>query len=211
MLTTAGFRSRQGAEHARLSPCSLILATAGAVVPEYFGIGFRHIFPEGADHILFLLALFFLTRKPADLLLQLTLFTLAHSLTLGLSLHGFIALPETPVEVAIALSIVFVAAENLHKERLSAWRPWVVFGSGLIHGLGFAHSFGETLVGKADSLPALFSFNMGIEAGQIAVVGIAWLLTAAWRKRESYQPFIARPASCLIALSGIYWAVERLV
>lgn len=187
-----------------------ILASASAVVPRYFGIGFTHILPGGLDHILFLLALFFLTRKFTDLLLQLTLFTLAHSLTLALSLYGFVNVPEVAVEVAIALSITFVAAENLYKERLSPWRPWVVFGSGLIHGLGFAHSFEETLVGKADFIPALFSFNLGIEAGQLAVVGTAWILTAAWRKQETYRSRIARPASCLIALSGIYWAVERM-
>ena len=190
---------------------AFILASAGAVVPEYFGIGFTHILPGGADHILFLLALFFLTRKFHDLLLQLTLFTLAHSLTLALTLYGFFDLPEVVVEVAIALSIIFVAVENLFKESLSPWRSWVVFGSGLVHGLGFAHSFGGMPVGKSDFLPALFSFNMGIEAGQIAIVGTAWLLTAAWRNRKNYRTHIARPASCLIALSGIYWAVERVV
>ncbi len=195
----------------RLFIPAIIMASAGAVVPEYFRTGFTHIFPDGADHILFLLALFFLTRKFHDLLLQLTLFTLAHSLTLALTLYGFVDMPGVVVEVAIALSITFVAVENLFKERLSPWRTWVVFGSGLVHGLGFAHSFGGAPVGKPDFLPAIFSFNMGIEAGQIAVVGTAWLLTATWRNRGSYRTHIARPASCLIALSGIYWAVERVV
>lgn len=195
----------------RLLSAVFILASASAVVPEYFGVGFTHILPYGADHILFLLALFFLTRKFPDLLLQLTLFTLAHSLTLGLTLYGFVAVPEVFVEVAIAVSIVFVAVENLYTERLSPWRPWVVFGSGLVHGLGFAHCFEETLVGKADFLPALFSFNMGIEAGQLVIVGTAWLLTVAWREKENYRSHIAKPASCLIALSGIFWAVERAI
>lgn len=186
-----------------------VLASASAVVPEYFRIGFSHILPSGADHILFLLALFFLTRKFSDLLLQLTLFTLAHSLTLGLTLYGLVNVPETFVEVAIALSITFVAAENLMRDSLSKWRPWVVFGSGLIHGTGFAHSFEETMVGKVDFMVALFSFNLGIEIGQIAVIGIAWLLTMAWRSHDSYRRVIARPSSCLIAFFGIYMALER--
>jgi hypothetical protein len=113
------------------------------------------------------------------------------------------------VEVAIALSIAFIAIENLYFENLSRWRPWVVFGFGLVHGLGFAHSFKESLVDPGDFLPALFSFNMGIEFGQIAVVGIAYAAVALWWKRDWYRAAIARPASILIAASGLYWAVER--
>ena len=188
----------------------LIIASASAVVPEYFAIGFTHILPYGADHMLFLLALFFLNRSFGDLLLQLTLFTIAHSLTLGLSLYGFVSVPETAVEVAIALSITFVAAENLFRQGLSPWRPWVIFASGLVHGLGFAHSFGITSPGDGNFLTALFSFNLGIEAGQIVVVGIAYALTALWRKRDTYRKMIAQPASCLIALTGICWAIVRL-
>lgn len=193
----------------RILPTSiLILASAGAVAPAYFVSGFTHIIPHGPDHILFILALFFLTRKPADLLFQLTLFTLAHSLTLGLSLYGFIGLPETVVETAIALSIIFVAGENLWKESLSPWRPWVVFASGLVHGLGFANHFPAIPRSAGDFLPAMFSFNMGIELGQIAVVGIAYAAVAAWWKHARYRSHIAKPASIVIALSGLYWAVR---
>ena len=93
-------------------------ATATAVVPKFFVLGFTHIFPSGPDHILFILALFFLSRDFGVLLFQLTLFTLAHSLTLGLGLYGVIAIPAAAVEVAIALSIAFVALENLFLQRL---------------------------------------------------------------------------------------------
>lgn len=189
----------------------LFLSSATAVVPKYFTFGFSHILPHGLDHILFLLGLFFLTQKPADLLLQLTLFTLAHSLTLGLSIYGYLHVPTVFVEVAIALSIVFVAGENLFKDRLSPWRPYVVFASGLIHGMGFAHVFEKTDVEKTAFLTALFSYNLGIEVGQIVVVGIALLLVATWWKSEYYRKNIARPASCLIAISGLYWAVERII
>lgn len=194
----------------RILPGLFLLVSASAVVPEYFAIGFAHILPYGADHMLFLLALFFLNRSFGDLLLQLTLFTIAHSLTLGLSLHGLVDVPDKAVEVAIALSITFAAAENLFREKLSPWRPWVVFAAGLVHGLGFAHSFGLSAVGGGDFLTALFSFNLGIEAGQIVVVGIAYALTAMWRNRDTYRKMVAQPASCLIALTGICWAIARI-
>lgn len=94
-------------------PGLLTLASASAVAPEYFAMGFSHILPNGLDHILFLLALFFLTRKASDLLIQLTLFTLAHSLSMGLSLYGLVSAPGLVVEVAIALSITFIAVSGL--------------------------------------------------------------------------------------------------
>lgn len=186
----------------------LTMASASVMIPAYFASGFTHILPYGPDHVLLILALFFLTRKPADLLFQLTLFTLAHSLTLGLSLYGLIGLPETLVEVSIAISIIFVALENLRKESLSPWRPWVVFASGLVHGLGFAHSFPAVPEGGEIFLIAMFSFNLGIELGQITVVALAYAAVAAWWKHARYKHLIARPASILIATSGLYWAIR---
>ena len=187
----------------------LAAATATAVVPKFFALGFTHILPAGPDHILFILALFFLSRDFGVLLFQMTLFTLAHSLTLGLGLYGIISIPAAAVEIAIALSIAFIAIENLFLQRLSPWRPWLVFGFGLIHGLGFAHSFQKMPLDSADFLPALFSFNMGIEFGQLAVIGLAFAAVAAWWRRDECFRAIARPASTMIALTGVYWAVER--
>ncbi|MES2474788.1 MAG: HupE/UreJ family protein [Verrucomicrobiota bacterium] len=193
----------------RLAICFLLVASATAVVPKFFGIGFTHILPQGVDHILFILGLFFLTRSFSVLFYQMTLFTLAHSLTLGLSIYGVVAVPSRVVEIAIALSIAFVAVENLRGETLSRWRPAVVVLSGLIHGLGFAHSFEEMRMTPAEFLPALFSFNLGIEFGQLAVIGLAYLAVAPWWQRDWYRSAIAKPASAMIAISGLYWAVER--
>ena len=179
-----------------------LIASAVAVVPDCFVLGFSHILPYGLDHILFLLALFFLAKEFSSLLMQMTLFTLAHSLTLALSMYR--------VEVAIALSIAFVAAENLFSDKISRWRSCVVFASGLVHGMGFAHSFSMKEIPTADFLPALLGFNMGIEAGQLAVIGIAYVMVAAWWKRENYRRMIAQPASFLIALSGLFWAALRI-
>jgi hypothetical protein len=187
----------------------ILLATATAVVPRYFALGFTHILPGGLDHILFILGLFLLTRSFGVLLFQMTLFTLAHSLTLGLSLYGFLTVPMQAVEIAIALSIAFIAIENLFCEKLSRWRPGMVFAFGLVHGLGFAHSFLETPASAAEFLPALFSYNLGIEFGQLTVVGIAYAAVALWWRSDSYRAAIARPASAIIAASGLYWAVER--
>ncbi|MBC7980025.1 MAG: HupE/UreJ family protein [Armatimonadetes bacterium] len=194
----------------RISLLFIFAATAAtAVVPRFFALGFTHILPNGPDHILFILALFFLSRNFGVLLSQMTLFTLAHSLTLGLALYGIVSVPTAVVEIAIALSIAFVAIENLFQDRLSRWRPFLVFSFGLIHGLGFAHSFQEMPLHAGDFLPALFSFNMGIEFGQLAVVGLAYLALAIWGRREEGFKMIARPASTLIALTGIYWAIQR--
>jgi len=187
----------------------LSLATVSSVVPEFVGLGFRHIVPDGLDHILFILGLFFLSRDVHTLLLQVTLFTMAHSLTLGLAMKGLLSVNTQVVEIFIALSIAFIAAENLMGERLSRWRPWMVFGFGLIHGLGFAHSFGEMPVSAAHFMEALFSFNVGIELGQLTVVGLAFAALAAWWHRDWYLGVIARPASVSIALAGLYLAVER--
>jgi hypothetical protein len=187
----------------------LSVATVGSVVPEFVGLGFTHILPDGLDHILFILGLFFLARDVHTLLLQVTLFTMAHSLTLGLAMKGLLTVNTQVVEIAIALSIAFIAAENLMGERLSRWRPWMVFGFGLVHGLGFAHSFGGIPVRSADFMEALFSFNVGIELGQLVVVGLAFALVAAWWRRDWYLGLVARPASISIALAGVYLAVER--
>ena len=135
---------------------------------------------------------------------------MAHSLTLALSLYGVVDAPTSFVEIAIALSIAFVAADNLHDSKLHHWRPLIVFGSGLVHGLGFAHTFSDHRVSAEEFLPALFSFNVGIELGQLAVVGLAFACVAAWWRSKFYMRRIARPASAIIGLTGLLWVIERV-
>lgn len=192
---------------------SLILGAdaAASVIPDYFLIGFTHIFPHGWDHILFILGLFFLSRDLSVLLWQMTLFTIAHSLTLGLALYGIVDLPSKAVEITIALSISFVAIENLFaRQRLSAWRTWIVFVFGLIHGLGFAHSFAGRSVPKNEFLPALFSFNLGVEAGQLFVIAAAYAVSARFSRRSWYPGHVVRPACLFIATVGLCAASFRL-
>jgi hypothetical protein len=188
----------------------LIAATASAVIPRYFASGFAHIAPDGFDHVLFILGLFFLSREFSVLLFQMTLFTLAHSLTLALSLYGFISVHKGIIDVAIALGVSLIAIENLlAKDKLRSWRPWVVFAFGLFHGLGFAHSFAAAPLDPAEFLPALFSFNIGIECGQLAVLGLAYLVTFPMWKHAWYHTIVVRPVCIAIAAIGLLMAFQR--
>jgi hypothetical protein len=117
--------------------------TLANVLSEYTALGFTHILPLGLDHILFVLGLFLLSTRMAPLLIQVTAFSAAHTLTLALSVYGVVSLPTSIVEPLIAASIVYVAVENLLTSNLKPWRTLVVFGFGLLHGLGFAGVLAE--------------------------------------------------------------------
>lgn len=179
--------------------------------PRYIKMGYTHILPEGLDHILFVLGLFLLSRKAKDLIKQITAFTIAHSLTLALALYGVVRLPSTIVEPIIALSIAFVAVENIFTTEVKAWRPYVVFAFGLVHGLGFAGALQEAGLSRSDMLPALVGFNIGVELGQLSVVALAWLLVARFQKSPRYRPVFAIPASIAIALVAVFWTFQRIL
>lgn len=183
----------------------------GALVRRYLSLGFTHILPKGLDHILFVLGLFLLSTRARPLLLQVTAFTLAHTLTLGLSMLGVVRLSPRVVEPLIALSIAYVAIENLATSELKPWRPFVVFGFGLLHGMGFAGVLTEIGLPRSEFVPALLSFNAGVELGQLTVLTGAFLLLAAPFRRQSwYRKAIVVPGSLLIAAAGLFWTVQRL-
>jgi len=179
------------------------------VIGDYLVLGFEHILPRGVDHILFVLGLFLLSPRIRPLLWQVSAFTLAHTLTLGLSIYGVIALPSRLVESLIAASIAYVAVENVFTSELKPWRPALVFGFGLLHGLGFAAVLRELGLPEGEYLTALISFNVGVEVGQLAVIGAALLVLGWFRERSWYRRRVVVPASVTIALVGIYWAVQR--
>src|SRR6185436_10418310 len=131
--------------------------------------------PLGLDHILFVLGMFLLSPRLKPVLSQVTAFTLAHSITLGLAMYGVLALSPRIVEPLIALSIAWIAVENLTTTTLRPWRIAVVFGFGLLHGMGFAGVLHELGLPRAEFLPALVSFNVGVECGQLLVIGVAYL------------------------------------
>jgi len=176
---------------------------------RYLVLGYEHILPRGLDHILFVLGLFLLSRRLGPLLMQVTAFTVAHTLTLGLSMYGVVALSSRVVEPLIAASIAYVAIENVFTTELKPWRPLLVFGFGLLHGLGFAAVLHELGLPEGEMLTALFSFNVGVEAGQLSVILLAFAAVGWFRSRAWYRVAITVPASVLIALVGLYWAVER--
>ncbi len=180
-------------------------------IGQYTVHGFTHILPLGVDHILFVLGLFLLSLKWRPLLIQVTAFTVAHTITLGLAVYGIVKLPPSIVEPLIAASIVYVAVENILTPRLHAWRPFVVFAFGLLHGLGFAGVLEEVGLPSSDLITALLSFNVGVELGQLAVIAIAWFAVGLWfRNRSWYRQRVVIPASALIAATGLYWTVERI-
>lgn len=182
------------------------------VIGEYIALGFTHIVPKGLDHILFVLGLFLLSTGLRPLLVQVTAFTVAHSITLGLSIYGVFSLSPAIVEPLIAASIVYVAVENVFTSTLHAWRPVVVFGFGLLHGMGFAGVLQEVGLPRSEFLTGLVAFNVGVEFGQLAVITLAFLVVRAWRDDTRwYRKHIVVPASLAIAAVGLYWTVERVI
>lgn len=185
--------------------------TAGTVFLRFIVQGFEHIIPKGLDHIVFVLGLFFFSLALRPLLVQVTAFTLAHTVTLALAALGYVQIPASIVEPLIAASISFVAVENILRPKLGAWRTAVVFGFGLLHGLGFASVLGELGGGQANFIARLIGFNIGVEIGQIAVIAAAFVLVGLpFGKKPWYRSAIAIPASVVIALVGAYWFVERV-
>lgn len=157
----------------------------------YLRLGFRHIVPEGADHILFVLGLFFLGITVPKLISQTTVFTVAHATTLFLSTYGVFRLSSRYVEPAIALSITVIALENIFKPKLGPGRLAIVFTFGLIHGLGFASSLSEIPFPEHDFFLALLGFNFGVDFGQLFVIGLATLAVGWFRHRPWFRARIA--------------------
>jgi len=186
--------------------------TTAQIAADYIGLGFTHIVPKGMDHILFVLGIFLLSVAWRPLLYQVTAFTIAHTITLGLSLYGFISLPAGIVEPLIAASIVYVGIENILTPQLKPWRVFIVFGFGLLHGMGFAGVLTEIGLPQDEFLNALISFNVGVELGQLTVIGTAYLIVGHWfRNSPRYRPAVIIPGSAAIALIGAYWAIERIL
>jgi hypothetical protein len=177
----------------------------------YVQLGYAHILPLGLDHILFVLSLFLLNPKLKPVLWQATAFTVAHTVTLGLSMYKVIHPPSAIVEPLIALSILYVALENIFSTKLKATRIGVVFLFGLIHGMGFASALGQLGLPQNAYLTSLLMFNLGVELGQITVILTAWFLLAKWfGDKPYYRKYIVIPLSVMISAIAVYWVVERI-
>ena len=182
-----------------------------AIAWRYLALGFTHIVPHGLDHMLFVLGIFLLNRRLRSVLAQVSAFTVAHSMTLGLSIYGVIDAPAQVVEPLIAISIAYVALENLVTSNLRPWRLALVFAFGLLHGMGFAGALQNAGLPRHELLTALVTFNAGVEAGQVAVIATAFALVGwRWGDRSWYRTRVVVPASLLIASTALYWTIARV-
>ena len=214
-------RSDGTAQVVRLTPSAPAFVVEAAprwtaVATTYLGLGVEHIL-LGIDHLLFVLAMLLLVRSWGRLVATITAFTVAHSITLALATLGFVHVPPQPVEAAIALSIVFVAVEIVHgrmgRAGLTERWPWVVaFAFGLLHGLGFASALREVGLPEQAIPAALLFFNLGVELGQLAFVGVVLALLASLRSLQLPAPAWSwRLASYSIGAVAMYWTIERVV
>jgi len=186
-------------------------APAGLVVGYYLKLGFQHIIPQGLDHILFVSALCLLSTKIKTILWQATSFTAAHSVTLALCMKNIIVVPSAITEPIIALSICFVAIENMLFSQLRPWRVLIVFLFGLIHGLGFASALNEIGLPPNKFYTSILAFNGGVELGQILIIILMFSsIVAAWGKKDWYRRRIVFPLSAIITLIACYWVLERI-
>jgi hydrogenase/urease accessory protein HupE len=187
------------------------------VATAYLMHGVEHIL-FGYDHLLFVLALILIVRRGRVLLITVTAFTVAHSITLSLATLGLVHVPGPPVEATIALSILLLACELLRSDRgqasLTAQWPWLVaFSFGLLHGFGFASALTEIGLPQGDIPLALFAFNVGVEAGQLIFIAavLGALRCAQWITFPALVERHARSvATYAIGITAAYWFIERL-
>lgn len=195
------------------SPSVVLAGEGNPGVLAYLQIGVEHIL-FGWDHLLFVAGLVLLVRQ-RQLIATATAFTLAHSITLSLAALAGVQLPGTPVEIVIALSIALIGLEAIRRMRgdegLSARFPWAIaFGFGLIHGFGFAGALAEIGLPKGIEVVALLLFNLGVELGQVVVIGALLLIGWLVNRIKPGQLSILRYASAYaVGTAGTYWAIER--
>ncbi len=195
--------------HAIVGELEKMSKTDAAIL--YLVLGYKHILPLGFDHILFVLSLFLLSPKLKPVLWQATAFTIAHSVTLGLAMYNVIKIPSTIIEPLIALSIMYVALENIFSPRLKTSRIGIVFIFGLVHGLGFAGVLGSLGLPQNAYLLSLIMFNAGVELGQLTIILLAYFLLAKWfGKKPYYRKAIVIPLSALIAAVASFWTIQRI-
>ena len=183
---------------------------AFAVVQKFLPAGIHHIL-VGPDHLLFLVGLLLLGGTVRQLAVIVTSFTVAHSITLSLAALSIVSPPARIIEPAIALSIVYVGADNLLIRDGRDVRAWIAFAFGFIHGFGFANVLREMELPARALGWSLFSFNLGVEAGQLLVVGVVATAFAALRARsEAAGRRLAFAGSIVVMAAGAFWFIQRV-
>ena len=186
-------------------------ASLAPVVRDYIRLGVEHIL-TGYDHLLFVVALTLLVRRRKTLVATITAFTVAHSLSLASTVLGLVSVPPAPVEATIALSIVLVCGECLRADdSLTRRAPWLVaFAFGLLHGLGFASALMEVGLPAQHIPTALLCFNVGVELGQLAVIGAVLALRTLARRLHLGRPWMERGFVYAMGAVAAFWSLDRL-
>ncbi|MBK7405081.1 MAG: HupE/UreJ family protein [Phycisphaerales bacterium] len=182
-----------------------------SVAWRYIELGYRHIIPNGADHELFILGLFLLNSRLKDLLWQTMTFTLAHTCTVTLATFGLVHVSPALINPVVALTIAFVAIENLFTTKVHPWRAGVAFLFGLIHGIGFAAGLLSIGLPPSQLVTAIIAFNVGVEGGHLTILAIAFAVLGWWRHESWYRARVSIPLSVAIAVIALYWFVQRVV
>jgi len=190
-------------------PRLLVPIKKQSIPSSYLTLGIDHLI-SGADHILFILGLMFLVSGTMNMIKTITAFTVAHSITLGLSVLDLISLPRATVEAVIALTIVFLALEISENKQYKS-TPWLIaFGFGLLHGLGFANALTEIGIANEQLLFSLLFFNLGIEAGQLLMIPIfGVLIWLAYKFNKYNQSAIC--VSYVLGAMGFFWLINRTI
>ena len=176
---------------------------------DYLIAGFKHVLPLGLDHVLFIIALCLSVERIKSAILLATLFTLAHSLTLALGLLGYCAINSSIIETLIAISIFFLAIQNILDKTSGRFKPFIVFGFGLIHGLGFASALKGYGLSKNDFIISLTGFNIGVELAQASIIlGLFGLITIG--KGWSLLATSKKIVFFAIAMIALIWTFERM-
>ncbi len=197
---------------AHIIPGQLENMSTSDAVSLYVKMGFLHIIPFGFDHMLFILSLFLLSTRIKPLLWQVTAFTVAHSVTLILSMYQVIPPAPKIIEPLITLSILYVALENIFSPTLKTSRIGVIFLFGLIHGMGFAGALVQIGLPRQAFLLSLVMFNVGVELGQLSIILLARLFISKWfGNKPFYRKCIVIPCSAIIAGIACIWTIQRIV
>lgn len=188
--------------------------STGELFRQYLAAGYRHILPDGFDHILFILCVFFLSKDIKKVIIQASAFTVSHTITLGLGMYGFINPPPSIVEPLIALSIVALALENIFSDKVKPWRIVLVFLFGLVHGMGFAAGLIEKLaengLARNQFVMPLLGFSLGVELGQLTIILFLYFaVSLPFSKRPWYRRRIVIPVSIVVALIASFWTIQR--
>lgn len=179
---------------------------------KYLQLGFTHVIPLGFDHILFILCLFFYNSKLKKVLMYCTVFTIAHSIALGLSVFGIIIYNSNLIELLITLTIFYSAIENIFFTKKATIRVLIIFIFGIIHGLGFATALSEIGIPESQFFVSLLSFNVGVELGQFSIIFLAYFLISKWFSEKIwYKEYIVYPISTIIGCIALYWIIEKIM